>query len=73
METGEAKVKVRLGSGREVEVVPLRRAWLNRFFLAREAEDQPVLMIHETQVLAPKAEPPQSGPGRGGEGDAAKG
>jgi hypothetical protein len=73
METGVAKIKVRLGSGGVVEVVPLRRAWQPRFFLAREAEDQPVLMIHETQVLAPKVEPPHPGPGRGGEGDAAKG
>jgi hypothetical protein len=51
METGEAKVKVRLGSGRVVEVVPLRRAWQPRFFLVREADNKPVLMIHETQVV----------------------
>jgi hypothetical protein len=55
METGVAKIKVRLGSGRVVEVVPLRRAWQPRFFLAREAEDKPVLMIHETQVVWEKA------------------
>jgi hypothetical protein len=61
METGVAKIKVRLGSGRVVEVVPLRRAWQPRFFLAREAEDKPVLMIHETQVVWEKADAPQSG------------
>ena len=31
----------------------LRRAWQRRFFLAREAEDRPVLMIHDSQVLSP--------------------
>lgn len=51
MDIGAAKVRARLGNGRVVEVVPLRRAWLRGFFLAREAEDQPVLMIHETQVV----------------------
>jgi hypothetical protein len=51
MEAGIAKIKVRLGCGRVVEVVPLRRAWQPRFFLAQEAEDKPVLMLHESQVV----------------------
>ena len=52
MEPSNAKVRVKLGCGRVAEVVPLRRAWQRRFFLAREAEDKPVLMIHECQVLS---------------------
>ena len=53
METSIARVRVKLGCGRVAEVVPLRRAWQRRFFLAREAEDRPVLMIHDSQVLSP--------------------
>ena len=56
MEASIAKVRVKLGCGRVVEVVPLRRAWQRRFFLAREAEDKPVLMIHDSQVLSPDFE-----------------
>ena len=51
MEPSIAKVRVRLGCGRVVVVVPLRRAWQPRFFLAQEAEDKPVLMLHESQVV----------------------
>ena len=51
MEAGIAKVRVRLGCGRVVEVMPLRRAWQPRFFLAQEAEDKPVLMLHESQAV----------------------
>ena len=53
MEPSNAKVRVKLGCGRVAEVVPLRRAWPRRFFLAREAEDKPVLMLHDSQVLTP--------------------
>ena len=52
MEPCNAKVRVKLGCGRVAEVVPLRRAWQRRFFLAREAEDKPVLMLHDSQVLS---------------------
>ena len=53
MEPSHGKVRVKLGCGRLAEVVPLRRAWQRRFFLAREAEDKPVLMLHDSQVLTP--------------------
>ena len=52
MEPSNGKVQVKLGCGRVAEVVPLRRAWQRRFFLAREAEDKPVLMLHDSQVLS---------------------
>ena len=52
MEPSNGKVRVKLECGRVVEVVPLRRAWQRRFFLAREAEDKPVLMLHDSQVLS---------------------
>ena len=53
MEPSIVKVRVKLGCGRVADVFPLRRAWQRRFFLAREADDKPVLMIHECQVLTP--------------------
>jgi len=44
-------VRVKLGSGRVVEVVPVGRTWLPRFFLARENASGEVLMLHEEQVV----------------------
>ena len=51
MKPCNAKIRVKLGCGRVTEVVPLRRAWQRRFFLAREVGDKPVLMLHDSQVL----------------------